>query len=158
MGCIGQGLSIKWNRVCLCYAETEDFKNFLHFLFLNLHEIDEMIYLLLKTQLSEYKLVFWSLIILQRVSQSHPYIQFFPQRVCVCVCACVRSVRIVAHQAPLFMELSRQEYWSGLPFSSPRHLPDPAIEPASRASAGESLPLQHLESPSSHSANNNSFV
>lgn len=58
MGCIGQGLSIKWNRVCLCYAETEDFKNFLHFLFLNLHEIDEMIYLVLKTQLPEYKLVF----------------------------------------------------------------------------------------------------
>ena len=120
-----------------------------------------MIYLLLKTQLPEYKLVFWSLIILQWVSQSHPYIQLFPQCVCVCVCVCVctraRSVRIVAHQAPLFMELSRQEYWSGLPFSSPRHLPDPAIEPASWALAGESLPLQHLESPSSHSANNNSL-
>ena len=58
MGRIDQGLSIKWNRVCLCYAETEAFKNFLHFLFLNLHEIDEMIYLLLKTQLPEYKLVF----------------------------------------------------------------------------------------------------
>ena len=25
----------------------------------------------------------------------------------------------VAHQAPLFMEFSRQEYWSGLPFPSP---------------------------------------
>ena len=25
----------------------------------------------------------------------------------------------VARQAPLSMELSRQEYWSGLPFSSP---------------------------------------
>ena len=24
----------------------------------------------------------------------------------------------VAHQAPLFMEISRQEYWSGLPFPS----------------------------------------
>ena len=58
MGRVGQTLSIRWNSVCLCYAGTEDFKNFLHFLFLNLHEIDEMIYLLLKTQLSEYKLVF----------------------------------------------------------------------------------------------------
>ena len=26
------------------------------------------------------------------------------------------------------MEFSRQEYWSGLPFPSPGHLPDPGIE------------------------------
>ena len=31
----------------------------------------------------------------------------------------------VAHQAPLSMEFSRQEYWSGLPFPPPRDLPDP---------------------------------
>ena len=31
----------------------------------------------------------------------------------------------VAHQAPLSMEFSRQEYWSGLPFLSPGHLPGP---------------------------------
>ena len=45
---------------------------------------------------------------------------------CVCVCVCVKSlscVRLfatlwtVAHQAPLSMGFSRQEYWSGLPFS-----------------------------------------
>ena len=35
----------------------------------------------------------------------------------------------VACQAPLSMEFSRQEYWSGLPFSSPGDLPDPGIEP-----------------------------
>ena len=34
----------------------------------------------------------------------------------------------VAHQAPLSMEFSRQEYWSGLPFPSPGHLPNPGIE------------------------------
>ena len=34
----------------------------------------------------------------------------------------------VAHQAPLSMGFSRQEYWSGLPFPSPRNLPDPGIE------------------------------
>ena len=33
----------------------------------------------------------------------------------------------VAHQAPLFMEFSRQEYWSGLPFPSPGDLPDPGL-------------------------------
>ena len=38
---------------------------------------------------------------------------------------------IVAHQAPLSMEFSRQEYWSGLPFPSPGDLPNPGIEPGS---------------------------
>ena len=33
----------------------------------------------------------------------------------------------VAHQAPLSMEFSRQEYWSGLPFPPPGDLPDPGI-------------------------------
>ena len=37
----------------------------------------------------------------------------------------------VACQAPLSMELSRQEYWSGLPFPPPRDLSDPGIEPTS---------------------------
>ena len=35
----------------------------------------------------------------------------------------------VAHQAPLFMEFSRQEFWSGLPFPPLRYLSDPGIEP-----------------------------
>ena len=39
----------------------------------------------------------------------------------------------VAHQAPLSMEFSRQEYWSGLPFPSPGDLPDPGIKPRSPA-------------------------
>ena len=34
------------------------------------------------------------------------------------------------------MEFSRQEYWSGLSFSSPGDLPDPGIEPRSPALAG----------------------
>ena len=40
----------------------------------------------------------------------------------------------VAHQAPLFMGFSRQEYWSGLPCPPPEDLPDPGIEPVSLAS------------------------
>ena len=36
---------------------------------------------------------------------------------------------IVAYQAPLSMGFSRQEYWSGLPFASPGHLPDLETEP-----------------------------
>ena len=40
----------------------------------------------------------------------------------------------VAHQAPLSMEFSRQEYWSGLPFPTPGDLPEPGIKTASLAS------------------------
>jgi len=40
----------------------------------------------------------------------------------------------VTHQALQSIEFSRQEYWSGLPFSSPGDLPNPGIEPGSRAS------------------------
>ena len=40
----------------------------------------------------------------------------------------------VACQAPLSMEFSRQEYWSGLPFPTPGDLPNPEIKPTSLAS------------------------
>ena len=38
-------------------------------------------------------------------------------------------------QAPLSVGFSRQEYWSGLPFSPPEDPPDPGIEPGSPASS-----------------------
>ena len=56
----------------------------------------------------------------------------------------------VAHQAPLSMGFSKQEYWRGLPFSSPGDLPNPVIEPASPALAGRFfffLPLSYQEAP-----------
>ena len=40
----------------------------------------------------------------------------------------------VAHQAPLSMEFSWQEYWRGLPCPTPEDLPDPGIELASYVS------------------------
>ena len=66
---------------------------------------------------------------------------FFLIKVC-CVCAQLLShvwlfvaPWTVAHQsmAPLSMEFSRQEYWSGLPSPAPRYIPNPGIEPASLA-------------------------
>ena len=45
----------------------------------------------------------------------------------------------VAYKAPLSMEFSRQEYWSGLPFPSPGDLPDPGIEPRSPALQADAL-------------------
>ena len=49
----------------------------------------------------------------------------------------------VAHQAPLSMGFSRQEYWNGLPFFSPGDLPNPGIEPRSPALQVDSLPSDH---------------
>ena len=48
----------------------------------------------------------------------------------------------VAHQAPLSMEFSRQEYWNGLPFPSPGDLPNPGIEPESPALQADALPSE----------------
>ena len=48
----------------------------------------------------------------------------------------------VAHQAPLSMGFSRQEYWSGLPFPSPGALPDPGMEPGSPELQTDSLPSE----------------
>ena len=47
----------------------------------------------------------------------------------------------IAHQAPLSMGFSRQEYWSGLPGPPPGDLPNPETEPRSPAlQAGSLLP------------------
>ena len=67
----------------------------------------------------------------------------------------------VAHQAPLSMGFSRQEYWSGLPCLPPGDLPDPGIKPGSpalqaeclppeppgKASVGRKLKMQRVQSP-----------
>ena len=53
----------------------------------------------------------------------------------------------VAHQAPLLMGFSRQEYWSGLSFPSPGNLLNPGSERVSPTLQADSLPLSHLGSP-----------
>ena len=53
----------------------------------------------------------------------------------------------VAHQAPLSLGFSRQEYWSELPLLSPGDLPNPRTESRSPAWQADSLPLSHLGSP-----------
>ena len=74
--------------------------------------------------------------------------------ICICMCICIyiccatKSLQLcpffaalwtVAHQAPLSMEFSRQEYWSGLPYPSPGDLLNPGIEPWSPALQGSAL-------------------
>ena len=54
----------------------------------------------------------------------------------------------VGRQAPLSMEFSRQEYWSGLLFPSPRDLLDSGIKPTSPAlQTGILLPSEPLGKP-----------
>ena len=80
--------------------------------------------------------------------------------------------RTVARQAPLSVGLSRQEYWSGLPFPSPGDLPKPGIKPESPTLQADSLPSEppdiinthiHIWWPwarhcSEHSVNTNSIL
>ena len=77
--------------------------------------------------------------------------------VCVCTCTCVQrhfshaqlfvTLWTIAHQAPLSMGFSRQEYWSGLPCSPPGNLPDPGIRPASLMSSALAVGFWPLAPP-----------
>ena len=49
------------------------------------------------------------------------------------LCLTLRDPMDCSVPAPLSLELSRQGYWSGLPFLSPGDLPDTGIEPGSPA-------------------------
>ena len=53
----------------------------------------------------------------------------------------------VACQAPLSMEFSRQEYWSGLPCPSPGDLSNPEIKSGSPALQADSLPSEPPRKP-----------
>ena len=65
--------------------------------------------------------------------------------VCVCVCYSLNHAQLfatpwtVAHQSPLSMGFSRQEYWSGFPFPPPGDLANPRIEPKSPALQADSF-------------------
>ena len=68
---------------------------------------------------------------------------------CLCVSHSVFSVVpdsvtpwAVAYQAPLSMEFSRQEYWSGLSFPNPGDFHNPGIEPGSPALQEDCLPSE----------------
>ena len=58
------------------------------------------------------------------------------------LCPTLATPLTVAHQAPLFMGFSRQEYWRGLPFPSPGDLSDSGLEPRSPALQADSLPTE----------------
>ena len=88
---------------------------------------------------------------------THPIPEVTYTHVCMLGCfSCVWlfvTLWTVAHQAPLSMGLSMQEYWSELPFPSPGDLPDPGIELTSLALQADSLWLSHQGSPEVMEAN-----
>ena len=73
---------------------------------------------------------------------------------CVCVLNSFSHVWLcmtrwtIAHQAPLSMGFSRQEYWSRFPCLPPGDLLDPGIKHAAPALQKDSLPWSHWGSPS----------
>ena len=92
------------------------------------------------------RLFFGSMILaLSETSEKHVTACWY----CLVTQLCPDSVTVwtLAHQAPLSMEFSRQEYWRGLPFPSPGDLPDPGIEPVSHALAGGFFTLSPQGSP-----------
>ena len=63
---------------------------------------------------------------------------------------CLPLCNPIAQKVRLFMEFSRQEYWSGLPFPTPGALPNPGIKPSSSAAPAlqaDSLLLIHQGAP-----------
>ena len=87
---------------------------------------------------------------------THSFIPISSWAVWACMLNCFSRVWLcvtlwtVTHQAPLSMGFSRQEYWSGLPCTPLRNLPDVGIKPASPvtpALQAGSLPLSRLGNP-----------
>ena len=61
----------------------------------------------------------------------------------VCCCLVAEScLTFLQSQASLSMEFSRKEYWSGLPFPSPRDLPNSGIKSISASLQTDSLPSE----------------
>ena len=65
-------------------------------------------------------------------------------------CLAFATPWIIAHQAPLSMGFSRQEYWGGLPFLSPGDLPNPGTEPGFSTWQADSLPTELWGKPIFH--------
>ena len=63
----------------------------------------------------------------------------------------------VAYQAPLSMGLSRQGYWTGLPFPSPGDLPDPGIEPRLPTLQADTVPSEPLETSGSRNKSDGKY-
>ena len=78
------------------------------------------------------------------IENLQPRLKHFPRSKCAMISRdrLFATPQTAARQAPLSMEFSKQEYWSGLPCPSPGDLPKPGIEPRSPALQADSLPSE----------------
>ena len=124
----------------LCYCEPGGVFRTLYLFFCRLRGTEHQ-----NTQLQPNRKQQWSYI--KQRSHNLDSILYFSQQICLQLLVCAKSLRVrlfatlwtVAHQAPLSMGVSRQEYWNGLPCPPPGDLPNPEIEsvsPKSPALAG----------------------
>ena len=82
------------------------------------------------------------------LTRAYPSVLFACMRVCILSCVPLFGTPwTVAHQAPLFMGFTRQEYWSGVPFPPPGDLPSPGTELASSALADRFFTTEPLGKP-----------
>ena len=102
--------------------------------------------------LEKYNLCYFSISSL--VEQNHTIFRaerYTTMHVCAQLLSCVQLLATpwtVAHQAPLSLEFSRQEFWSGVPFPPLGDLPNPGIKPTSLIFPywqADSLPLPTWE-------------
>ena len=83
------------------------------------------------------------------IENLQPRLKHFPRSKCAMISRdrLFATPQTAARQAPLSMEFSKQEYWSGLPFPSislpfPGDLPNPGIKPGSPTLQADSLPSE----------------
>ena len=135
-----------WNPHCFISAITSLLKA--HCM-INKYESNTLI----KDKVGVFNLIFQ--ILIQLRIQVITLLEYLRIMMCLFVRFLVQSLRHVwlfqlnveAYQAPMSMGFTRQGHWSGLPFSSPGHLPELGIESPSPELQVDSLPPTHLGSP-----------
>ena len=154
------GCSGWWRASCiLLFSDTRGFVCFLIFILLYYFKIFMYLAVLCLGCIMQYLSLWHALCFREQepvpgiLRWEHSLFSCWTTSCCCSVMMDSLQPQTVAHQAPLSMGFSRQEYWSGLPCPPPRDLPSPGIEPPSLMSPllrGDSLPLIHQGSPLNH--------
>ena len=124
---ISQARILKWVAISFSISSSIYIINFLVILS-NIMIINILSILMAPKFVSPAQTTFWTTDLNPSLINIYTWIIFqLFQWIMICTCSVVSDTAIpwtVAHQAPLSMEFSRQEYWSGLPFLT-SDLPDP---------------------------------
>ena len=101
---------------------------------------------------------YWSFSFSISPSNEYSGLAIIKKSYCCCLvtksCLTLATPWTIGRQAPLSMGFPRQEYWSGLPFPSPRDRPSPGIKPTSPALAGGFFTIEPPGNPLKKFSNN----